>query len=102
MAALDYARTDDRILPCDPRTGVDPETFFPVGSQAMTAQARREFHARVAHAQRLCGRCPVQLACRRYALANGVRFGVWGGILLDDLSSRVRTLLLDEVRRQIA
>ena len=43
------------------------ELFFPIrGENPKDAKA-------------ICARCPVQEECLEYALANGERFGVWGG-----------------------
>lgn len=45
----------------------DPEAFFPEKGSS-TRQAKG-----------ICTLCPVEEACLEYALANGIRFGVWGG-----------------------
>jgi hypothetical protein len=46
----------------------DPDTFFPEkGGNNKDAIAT-------------CRRCPVAAECLDYALANGERFGVWGGV----------------------
>lgn len=45
----------------------DPDAFFP------------EQGASVAAAKAVCARCLLQAKCLDYALANGERFGVWGG-----------------------
>jgi hypothetical protein len=55
----------------------DPEQFFPE-----KGGSNRQVKA-------VCGRCPVRDACLEYALANGERFGIWGG-----LSERERRDLL--------
>lgn len=34
----------------------------------------------VAPAKAVCAQCPVTAECLDYALANGERFGVWGGL----------------------
>lgn len=31
-------------------------------------------------ALRVCDRCPVRIECREWALANGERHGIWGGL----------------------
>ena len=54
-----------------------PEAFFPEqGSSARDAK-------------RICAACPVKAQCLEYALRNGERFGVWGG-----LSERERRALV--------
>ena len=46
----------------------DPEEWFPEkGSSTRMAKA-------------ICSRCPVRADCLSEALANGERFGVWGGL----------------------
>lgn len=46
----------------------DPDVFFPAkGGSARAAKA-------------VCAGCPVRADCLGYALANGERFGVWGGL----------------------
>ena len=47
---------------------VDPEAFFPEKGASPRA------------AKRVCTECPVRTQCLEYALANGERFGVWGGL----------------------
>lgn len=37
----------------------------------------------VKHAIAICRRCPVREDCLEYALANGERFGVWGGLTVN-------------------
>lgn len=47
---------------------VDTSVFFPgVGQNAV-------------HAKAICGQCPCRRACLDYALANGDKFGVFGGL----------------------
>lgn len=48
----------------------DPDLFFPrIG-------ASRAYRVAVA----ICDTCPVRQACLDYAVANRIRFGVWGGL----------------------
>ena len=42
--------------------------FFPPGGASQ------------AEAKALCATCPVLLRCRDYALTNGERYGIWGGL----------------------
>jgi WhiB family redox-sensing transcriptional regulator len=59
--------------------GVDPDLFFP------------ERGASTREAKEVCRGCVVQDDCLEYAIANGEKFGIWGG-----LSERERR----RVRRQ--
>lgn len=56
---------------------VDPELFFP------------EDGGSTREPKRVCAACPVWRECRAWALENGVRHGVWGG-LSDRERKRVR------------
>jgi WhiB family redox-sensing transcriptional regulator len=53
----------------------DPELFFPPDDER---SAERE--TRVAWAVAVCHSCPVQAACYAAAVANGERWGIWGGV----------------------
>lgn len=48
--------------------GVDPDLFFP------------ERGASTREAKEVCRGCVVQNDCLEYALANGEKFGIWGGM----------------------
>jgi WhiB family redox-sensing transcriptional regulator len=48
--------------------GVDPDLFFP------------ERGASTREAKGVCGGCEVRLECLEYALCNGEKFGIWGGL----------------------
>ena len=48
--------------------GVDPDLFFP------------ERGASTREAKAVCRSCEVQGDCLEYALANGEKFGIWGGM----------------------
>ena len=48
--------------------GVDPELFFP------------ERGASTREAKEVCRGCVVRSDCLEYALANGEKFGIWGGL----------------------
>ena len=61
--------------------GVDPDLFFP------------ERGASTREAKEVCRSCVVRLDCLEFALANGEKFGIWGG-----LSERERR----RIRRQRA
>lgn len=48
--------------------GVDPDLFFP------------ERGASTREAKEVCRGCVVRTDCLEYALANGEKFGIWGGM----------------------
>ena len=48
--------------------GVDPDLFFP------------ERGASTREAKEVCKGCEVREQCIDYALANGEKFGIWGGL----------------------
>lgn len=51
----------------------DPELFFPVSDDGSSL-------LQIERARRICHRCPVLRECRGWALRNGERDGVWGGL----------------------
>jgi WhiB family transcriptional regulator, redox-sensing transcriptional regulator len=55
----------------------EPELFFPISA----TQASR---ATVERAKRVCGSCPVQSQCLRYALRHRQEQGIWGGLTEDE------------------
>ena len=74
--------TEDRTWQDDANClGVDPDLFFP------------ERGASTREAKEVCRGCVVREECLEYALANGEKFGIWGG-----LSERERR----RIRRQCA
>ncbi len=48
--------------------GVDPDLFFP------------ERGASTREAKSVCSSCEVRVDCLEYALVNGEKFGIWGGL----------------------
>ena len=48
--------------------GVDPDLFFP------------ERGASTREAKEVCRGCVVRMDCLEYALVNGEKFGIWGGM----------------------
>jgi len=59
---------------------IAPEVFFP-DEGGSTREAKK-----------ICAACPVRAQCLEYALTNGERFGIWGG-----LSERERRKLSKQV-----
>jgi len=65
--------------------GADTDLFFPErGSSTRKAKA-------------ICGECEVKIECLDFALDNGERFGIWGG-----LSERERRRVRHERARRTA
>lgn len=49
----------------------DPEAFFPHPGPLGASDRRLK---------RICAACPVRRPCLEYALAEGLEYGVWGGL----------------------
>ena len=47
---------------------LDPAMFFPRDG------------AGVKFAKKICAGCPVRTSCLKYAVDNGIVFGIWGGV----------------------
>ncbi|MFJ9100864.1 WhiB family transcriptional regulator [Streptomyces sp. NPDC102405] len=80
---------NDRALPVRPAAGgwqsaacrgVDMKTFFPAPSDLAT----------VRRALMICDECPVRIPCRRYALDNRERYGIWGGLTEETRETLIR------------
>lgn len=65
---------------------MDTATFFPIAKVA----TRKAYLAEVNAAQKVCRMCPVVADCAGYALRNGIRWGIWGGIDMEHLPRRDR------------
>ncbi|MFF5968187.1 WhiB family transcriptional regulator [Streptomyces collinus] len=65
--------------PCKERPDlfVDSSRHTPLKDDLTTAKA-------------LCDRCPVREACADYAIDNGYRDGVWGGLTIAERDARAR------------
>lgn len=61
----------------------DPELFFPVGEGGANA-------AQIDEARSICHRCQVESECLRFALANRVKNGVWGGHTEQERGAMIR------------
>lgn len=64
--------------------GVNPAVFYPATAADGHHAKKHEGRAVYQPALDICARCPVRLACLDQALANGERFGVWGGTTPND------------------
>lgn len=53
---------------------VDPELFFP------TSSSGPDYERQVGAAKDVCERCSVRLPCLQYAIVQGERDGIWGGL----------------------
>lgn len=71
----------------------DPELFFPVGEGgANTVQ--------VEQARSVCDQCQVRSECLRFALANRVKNGIWGGHTEQERVAMIRNLPQVRSRRR--
>lgn len=61
----------------------DPEMFFPVGVGVADAEQIEEATA-------VCHRCAVEAECLRFALANRVKDGIWGGRTEPERTAMIR------------
>jgi len=63
----------------------DPELFFPEGTAGPALQQTEQ-------AKRICASCPVRMPCLRFALRNGLGFGIWGGATEEERRSMRHTV----------
>ncbi|MPY80448.1 MAG: WhiB family transcriptional regulator [Actinophytocola sp.] len=61
----------------------DPELFFPVTDIGPGAKQADE-------AKSICARCPVRERCLRFALDNGLDYGIFGGTTEQERRDLVR------------
>mgnify|MGYP006299951135 CR=1 FL=1 len=65
---------------------VDPEVFFPVAK----VHTRKAYMQNLRTAQAVCSSCPVVAECAGYAIEHGIRWGVWGGLDMEQLPRHIR------------
>lgn len=70
--------------------GVDPDLFFP------------ERGASTREAKSVCAGCEVKADCLEYALTNGEKFGIWGGLSERERRRLRRQRALDRKAREAA
>lgn len=70
--------------------GVDPDLFFP------------ERGASTREAKSVCAGCEVKPECLEYALSNGEKFGIWGGLSERERRRLRRQRALDRKEREAA
>lgn len=68
--------------------GVDPDLFFP------------ERGASTREAKEVCRGCVVRLDCLEFALQNGEKFGIWGG-LSERERRRIRRQRVQEAQESV-
>ena len=66
--------------------GMDPDLFFP------------ERGASTREAKSICRACAVQVECLEFALVNGEKFGIWGG-MSERERRRIRRMRAQQRRR---
>lgn len=64
--------------------GYSPDLFVPTHPNDPGRKARPT------EALEICKRCPVKAECYRYAIRNGEKTGVWGGIWFTEMYQRKR------------
>ena len=69
--------------------GMDPDLFFP------------ERGASTREAKGICRACIVREDCLEYALANGEKFGIWGG-MSERERRRIRRMRALQARRRLS
>lgn len=55
-----------------PCASTDPYVFFPGQGESSDP------------AKRVCAECPLRLPCLKYALEEGIKEGIWGGLTAED------------------
>ena len=73
--------------------------FSPDGDDETGTERAAERRRRIRKAIGICEQCPVRQLCRRYALENGEKFGVWGG-LTETERRRIRSQAHEGARDQ--
>ena len=68
--------------------GREPSSAFypPMHHETRDERARREDRAKT-----VCAACPVQAACRDYALSTREPFGIWGGLTENERKTLLAT-----------
>lgn len=61
----------------------DPELFFPVTDMGPAARQAEK-------AKSICATCPVRERCLRFALDNGLTYGIFGGTTEQERADLVR------------
>jgi WhiB family redox-sensing transcriptional regulator len=77
--------------------GVDVNLFY--GSNDGPREYPPETRDRESRAKSFCRVCPVRMACLQYALDNGEKYGIWGG-LDEDERKRYRRNKSERQRQQ--
>ncbi|HET7246811.1 MAG TPA: WhiB family transcriptional regulator [Streptosporangiaceae bacterium] len=68
-------------------TGVMMLFFGPDGERPPDREIRER------KAKAVCARCPLRVQCLEYALGHPVRYGIWGGLNIEELAAERRRLL---------
>lgn len=77
-------------LPCR-APGANPDDWYEENlDEVLPTKGRGALRIRRENARALCAGCPVQNLCLTGALARGERFGIWGGLIIDDVRRLAR------------
>ncbi len=68
--------------------GQDPNTFFPEFDKTVISLRKKEI---IGQAAMICQNCPIMNECLDWALANGEKYGIWGGVYLENYYKRPRS-----------
>jgi len=80
---------------CRPGSGIDPETFYPIGN---TGPALLQ----IEDAKAVCRRCSSIDACPSFAIAAGIDTGVYGGMSEDERRALKRRASRSRTRQDSA
>lgn len=66
---------------------LDPNIFFPEFDNVTDKRARE---TEINYAIKICNICPIRGECLDWALSNGQKNGIWGGVYLEEYYKKSR------------
>lgn len=76
-AGFDYKGRELQEAACE---GMDTNYFYPPENRGRGT----EHNLRVVAAKKVCGGCPIASQCLDYALRTDERWGIWGGLTVEE------------------